>query len=288
MSRRLIVTADDFGMSLEVNEAVEEAHRKGVLTCTSLLVAGDAAADAFARARRMPGLGVGLHLALYGAPAAAEAQSVQDLLDTQGTDLGERPAQTGARIALSVRLRRQVKSEIAAQFRGFAREGVALDHLDGHWHCHQHPTILNIALKEGAAYRLRAVRVPFETPWHGWRAAGRRRLGPRVTDAVGHWPLAVLMRRRLRRAGITANDAFFGKHDGGSIDITWLTRLVRRLPKGVSEIGLHPSSTPWSGRHAPPAHWRTRAELDALLDPAFRDTCRSAGVTFVRFADLSG
>ena len=72
MSARLIVTADDFGMSMEVNEAVEEAHRNGILTCASLVVAGDAAEDAVRRAKRLPGLGVGLHLAIFGARASAQ------------------------------------------------------------------------------------------------------------------------------------------------------------------------------------------------------------------------
>ena len=74
MSKRLIVTADDFGMSMEVNEAVEEAHREGILTCASLVVAGDAAQDAVKRAKRLPGLGVGLHLAIFGAKASARGE----------------------------------------------------------------------------------------------------------------------------------------------------------------------------------------------------------------------
>lgn len=287
MSRRLIVTADDFGMSVEVNEAVEEAHRKGVLTCASLLVAGDAASDAIARARRMPRLGVGLHLALYGAPAAAAADLAPDLRSVPGGDLGGRPILTGAGIALSERLRGQVQVEVAAQFSGFAKAGLPLDHLDGHWHCHQHPWILRAALREGAHYGLRAVRTPFEAPWRAWRAAGGRRLARRVADAAAHWPLAVVMRRALRRAGMATNDAFFGKHDGGEIDLAWLTRMVGRLPRGVSEIGLHPASRPWSGPHAPPAHWRTRAELEALLSPEFRDACRTSGATLVRFSDVA-
>src|SRR5215469_9338832 len=60
--KRLIVCADDFGLDVAVNEAVEEAHRHGILSCASLMVAGPAAADALARARRLPTLGVGLHL----------------------------------------------------------------------------------------------------------------------------------------------------------------------------------------------------------------------------------
>src|SRR5215207_1757883 len=61
---RLIVCADDFGRDVAVNEAVEIAHRDGVLSTASLMVAAPAAADAVERARRLPGLGVGLHLVL--------------------------------------------------------------------------------------------------------------------------------------------------------------------------------------------------------------------------------
>src|SRR4051794_16931156 len=90
MTRRLIVTADDFGMAPEVNEAVEAAHRRGVLTCASLVVTG-AAADAVARARRMPDLGVGLHLALVSAPPALDPLDVPVLMDRKGRGLSGRP-----------------------------------------------------------------------------------------------------------------------------------------------------------------------------------------------------
>ena len=70
-------------MSLEVNEAVEQAHREGILTCASLVVAGDAAADAIARAKRLPKLGVGLHLAIYGARAAAQGKSAVNASETR-------------------------------------------------------------------------------------------------------------------------------------------------------------------------------------------------------------
>ena len=62
--RYLIVTADDFGAALAVNEAVEIAHTQGILTAASLMVGGEAADDAVERARRLPGLGVGLHVVL--------------------------------------------------------------------------------------------------------------------------------------------------------------------------------------------------------------------------------
>ena len=101
-------------MSIPVNEAVEEAHRKGVLTCASLVVAGEAAADAVRRARRMPGLGVGLHLALLDAPSALSRDEIPDLVDPNGRGLAATPALTGVRIALAPRVRDQARAEMRA------------------------------------------------------------------------------------------------------------------------------------------------------------------------------
>ncbi|MBV8169085.1 MAG: ChbG/HpnK family deacetylase, partial [Alphaproteobacteria bacterium] len=82
--RRLVVTADDFGLSVEVNEAVEAAHREGILTSASLMVAAPAAADAVRRAQRLPDLGVGLHLTLLADRPMSPPESLPDLVDERG------------------------------------------------------------------------------------------------------------------------------------------------------------------------------------------------------------
>src|SRR5262249_36118456 len=129
-------------MSVEVNEAVEEAHRRGVLTSASLVVAGDAAADAVARARRMPELGVGLHVALLHAPAALSREELPDLIDANGRGFGRTSFKTGSKLALFPHVRRQALAEVRAQFELFRKTGLALDHVDGHQHFHQHPWLL--------------------------------------------------------------------------------------------------------------------------------------------------
>jgi hopanoid biosynthesis associated protein HpnK len=277
------VTADDFGMSLEVNEAVELAHREGVLTCASLVVAGDAAPDAIRRARRMPNLGVGLHLALFGAPAACRAPSP---IAPDGSDLGQSPLSTGAAIMLSRRVRAAAAREIAAQFEAYRKSGLSLGHLDGHWHCHEHPAVLAMALEQGKSLGLRAVRIPYE-PYSFSRDIADGRLGPwRLPHAVSHGPLALAMRWRVRNAGLAANDRFFGKNDAGAIDEALLARLIQRLPVGVTELGLHPSVKGWSGPHAPPPHWRPESELAALISPAITSAIADNDVELCRWADL--
>jgi len=286
VSCALIVTADDFGMSLEVNEAVEEAHRRGILTCASLVVTGEAAEDAVRRARRMPELGVGLHLALLAAPPASPPDAVPALMHPGG-GLGFAPGLTGMRIALSGAVREQVRRETRAQLNLFRRTGLPLDHLDGHWHFHQHPWILGIVVGLAAEYGIRAVRVPYEPAFPSWRAAGRRSLPRRIGMAGAHRLLAAHMRRRLRAAGIAANDWFFGMYDGGALDAGYLLRLIADPLPGITEIGLHPATRRWSGPHAPPGDWRAEDELAALIDPRLREACRSGPARLIRFADLA-
>jgi hopanoid biosynthesis associated protein HpnK len=282
--KRLVVTADDFGMSVEVNEAVEEAHREGILTCASLAVTGAAVDDALRRARSLPDLGVGLHLALYGAEAASPGPS---LLSPDGRNLGEGSIRTGAAIMLSNSTRAAARREIAAQFDAYRRTGLRLGHLDGHWHCHQHPAVLAIALELGRPLGLRAVRVPYEPYGLSHDVAGGERAGARAFHALSHWPLAAAMRRQIRAAGMVANDRFFGKTDAGHLGEALLLRLAPRLPAGLTELGLHPATRNWSGDHVPPASWQPAAELAALTSPAVRAALDAAGVTLCRWQDVA-
>ena len=141
-SKTLIVTADDFGISLPVNEAVETAARIGVLTAASLMVAGDAAADAVERARRLPNLKVGLHLVLVRGKPILPPSGIPDLVDEAGL-LRRNLAAAGIRIFFSARAKQQAEAEIRAQFRAFHATGLPLDHVNAHNHYHLHPTILS-------------------------------------------------------------------------------------------------------------------------------------------------
>ena len=285
--RALIVTADDFGLSLAVNEAVEEAHRKGVLTCASLIVTGEAAADAVRRAKKMPRLGVGLHLALLDAPSALKPAEIPDLLEPGQDFLGSRAAVTGAKIALVGSVREQARAEMHAQFALYRKTGLKLDHVDGHWHFHMHPTVVSILIRDLATpFGIKAVRVPSEPAMPSWRAAGRTGLAKRWGASIANAALWGSLRGRLRRAGIDSNDWFFGLNDGGAVVRERMLGFIAELPPGVSEIGLHPASAALTGPFAPPAHWRATDELAALTDPDVVEACKT--VRLGRFSDFLG
>ncbi len=282
---RLIVTADDFGLALPVNEAVERAHREGVLSAASLMVGGAAASDAVERAHRLPRLRVGLHLVLVEGRPVLPPDAVPDLVDERGelpTDLFG----AGLRFFLHTRVRRQLEAEIRAQFAAFRRTGLALDHVNAHNHMHLHPTVLGICLRVGREFGMRAVRVPWE-PGARVAGAGTARLGARAADlALAPW--IAWLRLRLRRAGILSNDFVLGLRDSGAMDEARILGLLDALPEGVGEIYFHLATRPCPEllRFAPGYH--PEDELAAVTSPRVRRALERRGVTPIGFADLAG
>ncbi len=245
--RRLIVTADDFGLHEAVNEAVERGHRDGILCAASLMVAAPAAADAIARAQRLPGLAVGLHLVLADGKAMLAPEQIPDLVNAQGWFSSDM-ARNGVRFFFLPHVRRQLAAEIRAQFVAFAATGLRLDHVNAHKHFHLHPTILSLLLSIGREFGLQAVRVPAE-------------------PGMGPWlrPWLALMRWRLAKAEIRYNDYVFGLRQTGGIDEAALLSILQHAPEGLSEIYLHPA-VQGSLTHSM-ADYRHTDELAALLSP---------------------
>jgi hopanoid biosynthesis associated protein HpnK len=267
-ARALIVTADDFGLHPAVNAAVELAHRDGVLNAASLMVSAPAAADAVARARRLPTLRVGLHLVLADGPAMLPAADIPDLVDTSGR-FGSAMARDGVRFFFLPHVRRQLAAEIRAQFAAFAATGLPLDHVNTHKHFHLHPTILSLILSIGREYGLRAMRLPRE---------------PGAPLLLRPW--LALLRRRLERAGIAHNDYVLGIARSGAMDEAALLAALQALPAGVGEIYLHPATE--SGAAIAPSMdgYRHADELAALLSPRVRAALEQAAPRRGGFGDV--
>ena len=146
--KRLIVTGDDFGLAGPVNEAIAEAHRRGILTTASLMVSGAAAKDAVERARALPSLRVGLHVVVVEGRPVLPPDEVPDLVDRSGV-FSTRLTRAGFNFFFRPDVRRQLEREIRAQFEAFVKTRLRLDHVNAHNHMHLHPTILSIVLKLG-------------------------------------------------------------------------------------------------------------------------------------------
>ena len=276
--KKLILTADDFGASVEVNDAVERAHRHGVLTAASLMVSGAAAHDAVARARAMPSLRVGLHLVLVEGKPVLPARAVPGLVDAQGyfrTDM----ARAGAAMFFLPKVRAQLAAEIEAQFEAFAATGLKLDHVNAHKHFHLHPTIAGLMVKAGRAHRARGARVPLEPQ----AVLGRieRHRAPGVVALTA--PFARALRARFRRAGIAAPDQVFGLAWSGAMTLPRLKGLIEHLPEGLSEIYLHPATGAYPGSAPGYAYGE---ELRALTDPGMPGLIAAHDIRLGGFCDF--
>src|SRR5882724_8630449 len=161
-SKRVIITGDDFGLALPVNEAIEVAFRDGVLSNTSLLVGEPAARDAIFRARRNPALCVGLHLAVCDGRSVLPPQDIPLLVNARGKLRS--PLRALVQLLLLgwlPALQAQLEAEIRAQFDAFRRTGLRFDHVDGHNNMQLHPVVLPILIRVAREYGVTAVRVPF-------------------------------------------------------------------------------------------------------------------------------
>ena len=274
--KRLVITADDFGASTEVNDAVEQAHGQGVLSAASLMVGGVAAQDAVARARRLPGLGVGLHVVLVEGRPVLPPERVPALVDAEGcfrTDM----VRAGITIFASAAARRQLAAEVDAQFAAFAETGLPLDHVNAHKHFHLHPTIAGTILKVGRRYGIKAIRAPIE-PRAILAAIDGTRAGPGIERL---W--ARLVRHRMRAAGLVVPDRVFGLAWSGALTTTRLRGLLDHLPDGLTEIYAHPATGSYPG--AAPGY-RYAEELAALTDALAKQAIARNGVSLGRFADF--
>lgn len=284
--KRLIVTADDFGLAVPVNEAVELGHLQGILTSASLMVTAPAAADAVERAHRLRRLAVGLHLVLMDGRPALPPEQIPDLVGADGRFTSD-PVRLGARIYLSSRVQAQAEAEIRAQLAAFRRTGLRLDHVDGHHHFHLHPTVQEILVRLAREFDITAIRVPDEPAVARHRAAG---VGQRMRDWLAAFPLrgrAPAMKRRLARAGIRFNDAILGLADSGRMDASRVRELLTVLPDGVTELYVHPATRRWSDADALPDSYRPEAELAALMDASVRAAVDASGAMLATFGDLS-
>jgi chitin disaccharide deacetylase len=264
----LIVTADDFGLSPQVNDAVERAHREGILSAASLMVGAPSSEDAIRRARNLPALGVGLHVTLLDGRSVLPRDKIPGLVGRDGRFFSN-PASFGTKLYFSSDIRRQARAEIEAQFQCFAETGLVLDHINAHKHFHLHPVVLDTILEFAPRFGSPPVRLPFE-PFAPSFGANRDRAASRMVAAWFYGPQTRSAARKLRRAGVAVNDYVFGLNDSGDMTEARVLNVIEALPDGVSELYCHPATGRWNGTDNLPADYHPVDEFNALISPAIK------------------
>ena len=240
--RRLIVNADDFGLTAGVNRAIAELHAAGVLTSTSLMARAGATEDAIDAARANPTLGVGCHVVLAdGAPVLPAGGQVPHLADRKSGQF--RPGLAGFLRELYLGrngrfLRAEIEAETRAQIAFLEGKGLTLTHIDTHKHTHMFPAVLRCVLRAARSCGLRAVRNPFEPAW-AVRATAGAPWARAAEVGVLRW-LAPVWRRILAEEGFATTDGTIAMVGTGVLNAELVRSLLRQLPEGTWELVTHP------------------------------------------------
>ncbi len=290
--KRLIVNADDFGLTAGVNEAIINGHHLGLISSTSLMATGAAFESAVKFLRQAPCLGVGVHLNLTEGKPVAPALGIPSLVNREGS-FARKPASLWRAMVLKRASLAEIEKELSAQIEKVLAEGIAVTHLDSHKHVHALPAVGRIALRLARRYGIRAIRCVAERSSpvrfllrrfpHAKATLLRQRLNGIALAAVSSgW------RGRLRQAGVAHADHFHGLTPTGFLDEETLKEILRRLPEGTSELMCHPGFVDEALRRTPTRLLEQReVEYRALTQPGIVLLAKDLGIELVNYGGLA-
>ena len=287
--RRLIVNADDFGLTRGVNRAIVESHRDGIVTSSTLMANGQAFEDAIAQAKSASRLSVGCHVVLVDGSPVLGGQQASTLFDQKADD-GRFYDGLGA-FALRVVSGRvdadEIEAEVTAQIRKLQSAGVSVSHLDTHKHTHILPQVLRALLRAARTCGVPAVRNPFG-PVRFSILAKYPSLWKRYSQVTVLNRLGGRFRNSVTNAGMLTTDGTVGVVATGAMDSYLFRSIVDSLPEGTWELVCHPGYN-----DAELGNIRTRlresraVELRLLTSPEAREVLVRSGVQLISYRDLA-
>ncbi len=288
--RRLIINADDFGLTAGVDRAIVEGHRNGVITSATLMANGRAFAGAVTEARSAPRLSVGCHVVLVDGEPVLPAREVSSLL-------GARPGRFRRSLtdfafsALRGRLEpAQIEAETTAQIRKIQAAGLAVTHVDSHKHVHMFPPVLKPLLRAARARGVPAVRNPFAPlkPLASAHLLRRPRLWTRYSEVRVLRRYAAAFRRAVETEGMATPDGTFGIVVTGAMDLELFAAIVGSIPEGTWEFVCHPGyNDPELTATGSRLRDSRAKELQVLTSAEARGAIEAAGIELISYAELT-
>lgn len=245
---KLIVNGDDFGLSSGVNSGIIKAHRKGIVSSTTVMVNVANSQEVVDMVKQNPDLGVGIHLNItYGRPLL-EGREVVTIIDSEGNFLRPEGMQQASLT--------EVEKEWRAQIQRFLSWGVQPSHLDSHHHIHTLPQFWPIIVQIA-----RELAVPVRQRNHQ-------------------------MKRDLQEAGLPAPDHFIESFYGPTATIENLTQLLNQLQPGVTELMCHPAMIDPQLEQISSYVEPRMNELNALCDPTIKELLEKQGIELINYHHL--
>jgi len=287
--KRLIVNADDFGVTRGVNRGIIRCFREGIVRSTTIMANGDAFDDAVELARANPELGIGVHVVLIGGHPLAPLKEIGRL----ASDNGALPRTVGSLILkMSARLIRpnEIEAEVRAQIERVRATGITPTHVDTHKHTHLHPMVMKAIARVASEYGIKRVRMPFEDFFgtlRSFRANGRNIL-QRKALAMGSRAAYPSFLRIVEKNQMRSPDHFFGFAATGQLTRAGLLRIIQNLPDGTSELVCHPGINDAElERTGTRLRAEREVELAALTDAGVKKEILERGVRLMSFRELN-
>jgi hopanoid biosynthesis associated protein HpnK len=284
--RRLIVNADDFGLTSGVNRAIVEGNRSGIITSATLMANAEASEAAIDLAKTQTDLRTGCHVVLIdGVPLAESLPSL-----TNGSPRFRTSLKKFAIAAVRNKLNaEEIQREAEAQIRKIQARGITLTHVDSHKHTHMFPRVLRPVLRAAKACSIRAVRNPFE-PMRCWPAGmvfATPGLWLRSAGVMTFQMFAAEFRRALHEEGMASTDGTIGIAVTGMLDQKKLLRMLEAVPDGTWELVCHPGYSDADLRAAGTRLTASRElELSALTSAETREALLRHQIELISYAEL--
>ena len=281
--RRLIINADDFGLTSGVNRGILKSHQEGIVTSATLMACGERFAEAAALSKEAPKLSVGCHVVLVDGKPMLSPSEVPSLTHASSSPRFHESLVTFACLVASGRLERaQIEAEITAQIQKLQAAGIAVSHLDSHKHTHMFPVVLKGMLRAAKACGVRALRNPFEPLVFATLRQWKR-----------HFQLRMMSRFRSRfddalaEAGMTTPDGCLGIAATGGLNMETFQSLLKNLPDGTWEFVSHPG---YNDRDLDRVITRLRdsreKELAILTSDTVKDLLKREGIQLISYREL--
>lgn len=293
--RRLIINADDFGLTAGVNRAIAEAHTRGIVTSATLMANSRAFDDAAASARSMNTGGsrfsVGCHVVLLDGEPLLPPDRVPSLLEP-GSNNGHFRNKLNDFVVASFRGKLQpdeIEAEGSAQMQRLQTAGIAPSHFDTHKHAHMFPAVLRPLLRAARACGVPAVRNPFGQVWPlpFGELVRKRHLWTRFAELNVLRNFAAKFRCEVEAHGMRTTDGSVAVLMTGSLDLRLFARIMERLPEGTWEFVCHPGYN-----DADLAQVQTRLrqsrvqELELLTSPEAREILQAQAIELISYRDM--
>jgi hopanoid biosynthesis associated protein HpnK len=279
--KHLIVNADDFGLSPEVNAGIMRAHRDGIVRAASLMVAEPAALPAAELARDNPALDVGLHAVVCQGRSMLDASRLGTAVSASG-EFMDKPVAAGMRYFFDRSMRAAMTDELRAQVERHLELVGYLNHIDGHLNFHVHPLFADILVNLAVEYKVPCIRLPRERVMTTLRLRQDNAMR-KLVESIIFRTLSRRTSRMMAERGLTSTDSLFGLHQSGHLSEDYVVGVIDRIRDGTTELYFHPAADIGG---VPPSV-EAQLEVEILTSARVRDAVARNGIELTTFADLA-